>query len=87
MMDIKPGHIEQLPKIGSWPAAVHRFDEQSTWAIKAALAAERPLLVRGEPGSGFSLDKKGLLVGGRGIFRVDAVGYRAAGLGRCDGGR
>ena len=43
-----------LPQRGSWPAAVHRFDEESAWAVRAALAAQRPLLVRGEPGSGKS---------------------------------
>ena len=43
-----------LPTRGSWPASVHVFDEQSAWAIRAALAAQRPLLVRGEPGSGKS---------------------------------
>ena len=43
-----------LPAQGSWPAAVHQFDAQSWWAIKAALAAQRPLLVRGEPGTGKS---------------------------------
>ena len=41
-----------LPAQGSWPDAVHRFDEESAWAMRAALAAQRPLLVRGEPGSG-----------------------------------
>jgi len=54
MIDIKEGHIEKLPRLGSWPEAVHLFDLESTWAIKAALAAERPLLVRGEPGIGKS---------------------------------
>lgn len=44
----------QLPAQGSWPAAVHEFDDASWWAIRAALAAERPLLVRGEPGTGKS---------------------------------
>jgi MoxR-like ATPase len=43
-----------LPAQGSWPVAVHEFDERSWWAIKAALAAQRPLLVRGEPGTGKS---------------------------------
>ncbi len=54
MLNIQPGHIEELPASGSWPAAVHMFEEKSIWAVKAALAAERPLLVRGEPGSGKS---------------------------------
>ncbi|HRF10635.1 MAG TPA: AAA family ATPase [Candidatus Accumulibacter phosphatis] len=43
-----------LPQRGSWPATVHRFDKNSAWAVRAALAAQRPLLVRGEPGSGKS---------------------------------
>ena len=43
-----------LPVRGSWPKAVHIFDEESAWAIRAALAAERPLLLRGEPGTGKS---------------------------------
>ncbi|MDD5298403.1 MAG: MoxR family ATPase [Rhodocyclaceae bacterium] len=44
----------KLPAQGSWPEAVHEFDSQSWWAIKAAVAAQRPLLVRGEPGTGKS---------------------------------
>ncbi len=43
-----------LPKRGSWPATVHVFDSYSVNAIRAALSAERPLLVRGEPGTGKS---------------------------------
>jgi len=43
-----------LPARGSWPESVHVFDETSAWAIRAALAAQRPLLVRGEPGAGKS---------------------------------
>lgn len=34
------------------PEEVHVFDEQQIWALNAALAAKRPLLVRGEPGVG-----------------------------------
>ncbi|WP_300452851.1 AAA family ATPase [Accumulibacter sp.] len=43
-----------LPPRGSWPASIHRFDEASVLALRSALAAQRPLLVRGEPGSGKS---------------------------------
>ncbi|MGO8672162.1 MAG: AAA family ATPase [Capsulimonadaceae bacterium] len=43
-----------LPATGSWPATRHQFDEESVWAIRAALAARRPLLIRGEPGIGKS---------------------------------
>ena len=43
-----------LPAWGTWPVAVHLFDEASADAVLAALAAERPLLVQGEPGAGKS---------------------------------
>jgi MoxR-like ATPase len=39
---------------GTWPASVHRFDAQSCAALRAAEAAGRPLLIRGEPGTGKS---------------------------------
>jgi len=35
-----------------WPATRHQFDRTSTWAVRAAFATGRPLLVRGEPGTG-----------------------------------
>ena len=53
-IDIKSNKKITLPAIGSWPETVHVFDEQSVWAIKAALAAQKPLLLRGEPGTGKS---------------------------------
>ncbi len=43
-----------LPPCGSWPKTRHRFDKTSADAVNAALAAQRPLLVRGEPGTGKS---------------------------------
>lgn len=43
-----------LPASGSWPETQHQFDTKSMWAVKAAVAAQRPLLVRGEPGTGKS---------------------------------
>lgn len=52
--DPKPGVRYPLPAIGSWPKSTHCFDQRSVWAIQAALAAGRPLLVRGEPGLGKS---------------------------------
>ncbi|MEW6220411.1 MAG: AAA family ATPase [Thermodesulfobacteriota bacterium] len=54
MLEIKPGHTTTLPRVGTWPETRHVFDEASIWAVNAALAAQRPLLVRGEPGSGKS---------------------------------
>jgi MoxR-like ATPase len=43
-----------LPAYGSWPASVHQFDEDSLNVLKTALAARRPLLLRGDPGTGKS---------------------------------
>lgn len=53
-LNIPRNHIISLPQTQSWPASVHLLDEPSIYAIKAALAAARPLLVRGEPGTGKS---------------------------------
>ncbi len=43
-----------LPTHGLWLESVHLFDDRSAWTIRAALAAQRPLQVRGEPGAGKS---------------------------------
>ena len=43
-----------LPALGHLPAHEHLFTPRDVWAIKAALGARRPLLVRGEPGTGKS---------------------------------
>jgi MoxR-like ATPase len=43
-----------LPKLGSWPESIHEFEEQHSYALMAAEAAGRPLLLRGEPGTGKS---------------------------------
>ena len=43
-----------LNQIDGWPTQRHQFEPESVWAIKAALATCRPLLVRGEPGTGKS---------------------------------
>lgn len=52
---IKTGIKLDLPAYGSWPATKHSFDDSKVVnAVKAALAAQRPLLVRGEPGTGKS---------------------------------
>lgn len=51
---VSPSQTVTLPASGSWPQTRHQFDKDSIWAIKAAVAAERPLLVRGEPGTGKS---------------------------------
>jgi hypothetical protein len=45
--------LSLLPR-GTMPAPAHVFDANSIDAVNAALAARRPLLVRGEPGTGKS---------------------------------
>ncbi len=48
------GDAIALPKWGSWPETMHVFTEESGYALRAAEAAGRPLLIRGEPGTGKS---------------------------------
>jgi MoxR-like ATPase len=43
-----------LPELRHWPESSHVFDPPSICAVNAALAAGRPLLLRGEPGAGKS---------------------------------
>lgn len=50
----KVGQVIHLDPVGSWPAAAHQIEDEALWAIRAALAAKRPLLLRGEPGCGKS---------------------------------
>ncbi len=48
----KVGYVTRLPSRQGLPERFHEFDEPSIGAVNAALAARRPLLVRGEPGVG-----------------------------------
>lgn len=43
-----------LPKLRHWKATSHVFEEADIWALNAALVTGRPLLLRGEPGTGKS---------------------------------
>jgi MoxR-like ATPase len=43
-----------LPSLGHLPPLDHVFESKDVWAIRAAMGARRPLLVRGEPGTGKS---------------------------------
>ncbi len=51
-LTIAPGHVTRFPVHEGVPERAHQFDRQSIEAVNAALAAKRPLLVRGEPGVG-----------------------------------
>ncbi len=43
--------IDLTPQPG-WDASAHWFEKKEVLAIRAALASNRPLLIRGEPGTG-----------------------------------
>jgi MoxR-like ATPase len=53
-LTFEPGHTLTLEPYGTLPQTVHVFDQDTIEAVNAALAARRPLLVRGEPGTGKS---------------------------------
>lgn len=49
--DLKTGP-QNIDAYEGWPGVVHDFSEDQILAVQTALAAGRPLLVRGEPGTG-----------------------------------
>lgn len=49
-----PTHSITLPAIGTWPASQHLFEQDDINAIEMAYYSGRPLLIRGETGSGKS---------------------------------
>lgn len=53
-LNLDAGSVVKLPAEGRRPESVHVLDGDSIDAINAALAAGRPLLLRGEPGTGKS---------------------------------
>ena len=53
-LDIADNEVIELAATGDMPEAVHQFESRQIRAVNAALAARRPLLVRGEPGIGKS---------------------------------
>jgi MoxR-like ATPase len=53
-LDLTPGQVQRLEPYARLPETFHVFEATSIEAINAALAAGRPLLVRGEPGTGKS---------------------------------
>ncbi len=48
------GSARFIRRQDSWPEAWHHFDEAASLAVVTAVAAGRPLLIRGEPGIGKS---------------------------------
>ena len=68
-----------LPKLGSWPASVHVFEEESAYALAAAEAANRPLLIRGEPGTGKSQLARAAAVASKRLFLAAVIHARSEG--------
>ena len=66
----------KLPKIGSWPETVHVFDGPGINALLATEAAGRPLLVRGEPGTGKSQLARAAAVASKRLFLSEVVNAR-----------
>lgn len=52
--NIDTKEVYALAATETWPKTYHAFDRRSLLAIDAARAAKRPLLIRGEPGTGKS---------------------------------
>ncbi len=46
--------VYTLDESDGWPGSRHRFVQRHVYAVQAAIACKRPLLVRGEPGIGKS---------------------------------
>ena len=62
-----------LPKQGSWPQSWHQFNEDSAYALAAAEAAQRPLLIRGEPGTGKSQLARAAAVATQRLFLAQVI--------------
>ena len=58
---------------GSWPEAHHEFDADSLNALKTALAARRPLLLRGDPGTGKSQLARAAAIVLKRLFVYDVI--------------
>lgn len=50
--DFQPGQKQTIAALGGCAETIHCFEERDAWAIMAAMYANRPLLLRGEPGTG-----------------------------------
>ncbi len=74
-LECEPPHTETIAAYDTWPQTAHVFEADQVEAVNAALACQRPLLVRGEPGVGKSqLARAAAAMLGRAFlpFTVDA---------------
>jgi MoxR-like ATPase len=73
---LRPRRVVKLPATAELPESDHVFTNDSIAAINAALAAGRPLLVRGEPGTGKSQLARAAAVGLRRVFLSKVIDSR-----------
>ena len=52
LQQLKPGQVQRIPATIHLDATVHQWSQAEIDALTLALSARRPLLVRGEPGTG-----------------------------------
>lgn len=67
-LDVDPNQTVKLKSHGGLPNQAHVFDQDSIDAVNAALAAQRPLLIRGDPGVGKSQLARAVVKGLNRIF-------------------
>lgn len=72
-LELEDGAVVSLPPDDGLPTSVHVLDQASIDAINAALAIGRPLLVRGDPGTGKSQLARAAARALRRRFRVHVV--------------
>lgn len=74
-----PSTAQDIGKMASWPASRHIFEKDHILALRAAQATGRPLLVRGEAGTGKSqLAHAAAFVTGRAFLPVVVSGETSA---------
>ena len=75
-LTLEDGALAAIPPVGALPAQCHVFEHDSIDAVNAALAARRPLLVRGEPGTGKSQLAHAAAIGLGRVFLAKVVDVR-----------
>ncbi len=74
---LDPGKPLTLEPMGTWPKSDHLFDQESIWAVQAAWAAGRPLLIQGEPGCGKSQLARAVAQAQQWVFIPTVIHHRS----------
>ncbi len=75
-LDRAAGDVEELPACGGLHRQVHVFEADHVHAVNTAIAAGRPLLLRGEPGTGKSQLARAAAVAMRRAFVAKVIDAR-----------